>query len=50
MMPLIKVLNSKIEDNLSEYASNGEMFELKHETGKYSMDAISSCGFVVVDV
>ena len=47
MMPLIKVLNSKIEDNLSEYASNGEMFELKHETGKYSMDAISSCGFGV---
>jgi len=47
MMPLIKVLNSKIEDTFSEHAANGEMFELKNEMGKYSMDAIASCGFGV---
>ena len=47
MMPIIKVLNSKIEDNFSKYASNGDMFELKHELGKYSMDAIASSAFGV---
>ena len=47
MMPLIKVLNSKIEETFSNYASNGEMIELKKEMGKYSMDAIASSAFGV---
>lgn len=47
MAPLIKVLNGKIEKTFSDYASNDEMFELKTELGKYSMDAIASCGFGV---
>ena len=47
MMPLIKVLNSKIESTFLEHAKSGAMFELKQEMGKYSMDAIASCGFGV---
>jgi len=47
MMPLIKVLNSKLEDTFSMYASNGEMFDLKEEMGKYSLDAIASTVFGV---
>jgi len=47
MMPLIKTLNSKIEDTFSDFAASGEMIELKKEMGKYSMDAIASCGFGV---
>ena len=47
MMPLIKALNPKLEETFSEFASSGEMIELKNELGKYSMDALASCGFGV---
>ena len=47
MTHLIRALNNKIEDTLGDYASSGQCFNLKDEMGKYSLDAISSCGFGV---
>ena len=45
MTQLIRVLNNKIEDTFDEYAESGQGFNVKDEMGKYSLDAISSCGF-----
>ena len=47
MMPIIRQLNGKMEQHLSKHALSGEMLELKHYMGKYSMDALASCAFGV---
>ena len=47
MMHIFEKTNVKFENQLADCADNGEMIELKHYFGKYSMDIIASCVFGV---
>ena len=46
-MHIFEKTNVKFEKQLSDCADKGEMLELKHYFGKYSMDIIASCVFGV---
>ena len=47
MMHLFEKTNVRFERELSKCAANGEMLELKHYFGKYSMDIVAACVFGV---
>lgn len=47
MMHIFEKTNVKFARQLSQCAASGEMLELKHYFGKYSMDIIASCVFGV---
>ena len=46
-MPLLQVINEKMNSYVSKFAESNEMFETKDLAGKFSVDGLASCAFGV---